>query len=158
MDESAEISSNSMIKNIIGILMIMPIYMVIFIILNLLNLNNGDNDLLFPLLMYLPIIIGMLLSYKKFNDKISYPIGICILILICLAIYFYYNTYFGEYSELYPGLERLGYFVFWLGTTAICKILSCIFYGKIVGWKKALIFLGIYILLVVLSFSFGFWD
>lgn len=147
MEENVEIKKDNKLENLIGILLIMPIYMLIFVILNL------RVFILFPLLMYLPIIIGMVLSYKNYNKKISKPIGVCIFVFLVIALYFFYQTYFVEHS----GWDGLGYFFFWLINTAILKIFSCIFYGKIVGWKKAIIFFVIYVLSVVSSFALGFW-
>lgn len=147
MEENVEIRKDNNLENLIGVLLIMPIYMLIFVILNL------RVFILFPLLMYLPIIIGMVLSYKNYNKKISKPIGVCIFVFLVIALYFFYQTYFVEHS----GWNGLGYFFFWLINTAILKIFSCIFYGKIVGSKKAIIFFIIYVLSVVSSFALGFW-
>ena len=149
MQENIETKKDNKLENLIGILLIMPIYMLILVVLNL----RGDNSILFPLLMYLPIIIGMVLSYKKYSNKVSKSIGVCIFVFLGIAICFFYNTYFVEHS----GFDAIGYMFFWLIATAILKIFSCIFYGKIVGWKKAMFFFIIYILLVVSSFVLGFW-
>lgn len=149
MQENIETKKDNRLENLIGILLIMPIYMLVFVVLNL----SGDNRILFPILMYLPIIVGMVLSYKVYKNKISKSIGVCILIFLGIAIYFFYNTYFVEHF----GWDGLGYYFLWFINTAILKIFSCIFYGKIVGWKKAIIFFITYILLVVSSFVLGFW-
>lgn len=85
MEENIEKQKNNKLENLIGILLIMPVYMLIFVILNL----QGDNRILFPLLMYLPIIIGMVLSYKNYNNKVSKTIGVCILIFLLIALYFF---------------------------------------------------------------------
>ena len=149
MEENIETKKDNKLENLIGILLIMPIYMLIFVILNL----QGDNRILFPLLMYLPIIIGMVLSYKNYNNKVNKTIGGCILVFLVIALYFFYQTYFVEHS----GWDGLGYSFFWFINTAILKVFSCILYGKIVGWKKALKFFIIYVLSVVSSFVLGFW-
>lgn len=149
MKENIETQKDNKLENLIGILLIMPIYMLIFVILNL----RGDNRILFPLLMYLPIIIGMVLSYKNYNNKASKLIGFCILVFLVIALYFFYQTYFVEHLNW----GNVAAFFLWLMNTAILKIFSCIFYGKIVGWKKALKFFVIYVLSVVASFAFGFW-
>lgn len=158
MNEKNEMENNDKIQNnkyinLIGILLIMPIYMIFFVVLNVLNLNIQNNDILLPILMYLPIIVGIILSYKIHKNKTSKLISFSILLFIILAIYFYYNTYFIEYS----GWDSIGWFLLWLGTTSISKILSCIFYGKIYGWKRGVLFLIIYIVTVGLSFTLGFW-
>lgn len=149
MEENIKTKKDNRLKNLIGILLIMPIYMLILVILNL----QGDNRILFPLLMYLPIIIGIVLSYKNYNNKVSKTIGGCSLVFLVIALYFFYQTYFVEYS----GWDGLGYYFLWLINTSILKIFLCIFYGKIVGLKKALKFFIIYVLSVVSSFALGFW-
>ena len=123
--------------------------MLIFVILNL----RGDNRILFPTLMYLPIIIGMMLSYKFYSNKASKPISVCIFVFFVIALYSFYQTYFVEH----PGWDGVGYYFLWLINTAMVKIFACIFYGKIVGWKKAISFLMIYVLSVIASFGLGFW-
>ena len=149
MEENIKTKKDNRLQNLIGILLIMPIYMLILVILNL----QGDNRILFPLLMYLPIIIGIVLSYKNYNNKVSKTIGGCSLVFLVIALYFFYQTYFVEYS----GWDGLGYYFLWLINTSILKIFLCIFYGKIVGLKKALKFFIIYVLSVVSSFALGFW-
>lgn len=149
MEENIKTKKDNRLKNLIGILLIMPIYMLILVILNL----QGDNRILFPLLMYLPIIIGIVLSYKNYNNKVSKTIGGCSLVFLVIALYFFYQTYFVEYS----GWDGLGYYLLWLINTSILKVFLCIFYGKIVGLKKALKFFIIYVLSVVSSFALGFW-
>ena len=149
MEENIKTKKDNRLKNLIGILLIMPIYMLILVILNL----QGDNRILFPLLMYLPIIIGIVLSYKNYNNKLSKTIGGCSLVFLAIALYFFYQTYFVEYS----GWDGLGYYFLWLINTSILKVFLCIFYGKIVGLKKALKFFIIYVLSVVSSFALGFW-
>lgn len=149
MEENIKTKKDNRLENLIGILLIMPIYMLILVILNL----QGDNRILFPLLMYLPIIIGIVLSYKNYNNKVSKTIGGCSLVFLVIALYFFYQTYFVEYS----GWDGLGYYFLWLINTSILKVFLCIFYGKIVGLKKALKFFIIYVLSVVSSFALGFW-
>ncbi len=149
MEENIKTKKDNRLQNLIGILLIMPIYMLILVILNL----QGDNRILFPLLMYLPIIIGIVLSYKNYNNKVSKTIGGCSLVFLIIALYFFYQTYFVEYS----GWDGLGYYFLWLINTSILKVFLCIFYGKIVGLKKALKFFIIYVLSVVSSFALGFW-
>lgn len=149
MEENIKTKKDNRLENLIGILLIMPIYMLILVILNL----QGDNRILFPLLMYLPIIIGIVLSYKNYNNKVSKTIGGCSLVFLVIALYFFYQTYFVEYSDW----NGLGYYFLWIINTSILKVFLCIFYGKIVGLKKALKFFIIYVLSVVFSFALGFW-
>lgn len=157
MNEDMATKSNKIIENLIGILLIMPIYMLFFVLLHWLNFNGEilflNGKILFLILMYLPVIIGMFLSYRLYQNKVSKLISICILTFLILAVYFFYNTYFVEHS----GFNGIGYAFLWLINTGITKVLTCVFYGKIVGWKKAIIFFTIYILLVISSFVLGFW-
>lgn len=157
MNEDMATKSNKIIENLIGILLIMPIYMLFFVLLHWLNFNGEilfiNGKILFLILMYLPVIIGMFLSYRLYQNKVSKLISICIVTFLILAVYFFYNTYFVEHS----GFNGIGYAFLWLINTGITKVLTCVFYGKIVGWKKAIIFFTIYILLVISSFVLGFW-
>ena len=152
MTKNIEKSSKKM-EILIGVLLIVPTYIFLLIILNLLNITDGDNTILFPILMYLPIIIGVIISQLKKTKNNNRIISYAILGFWLLAILFYYNTYFVEHE----GWEGLGPYVFWLINTAICRILSCIYYAKLFGWKKAFIILISYILIVVASFLLGFW-
>ena len=140
-------------SNLRGILLIMPIYMIYFILANKLGLNGDNNEILIPILMYLPIIIGICLSYKDYKNRFSMPLMIFVLIFVILSIHFYYDTYFVEHS----GWDGLGSYLFWLLNTIICKIFSCIFYIRLVGIKKGLLFLGFYVICIALSLAIGFW-
>lgn len=151
--ESNKIIENPNLVNLIGILLTMPIYSLFSILLEFLNLNNGNNLLMVPTLIYLPIIIGMSLSYKLYKNKISKLISISILLFLILGMYFYCDAFLVENT----GWDGLYQFILWLITTGICKLLSCIFYGKIVGWKKGLTFSIISILIVASSIALGFW-
>ena len=146
---------NKINKNeiIIGFLLLIPMYMIIFILLYYLNLQTSNNAALFPIILYLPIISGIMLSYKLYGDKINKPIGITTIIFCLIAYYFYYNTYFVEHE----GWDGIGYYLFWALNTVICRIFSCIFYYRIVGLKKAILSLLIYIIILASSIIFGFW-
>lgn len=150
MGENAEIKKDNRIENIIGILLIMPIYFLAFIILK--NIKFG-NRIIFPLCVYIPIIIGLVKTYKNYKNKVSKVLVTCILILMVASIYCFYKAYFVEYD----GWDGLEYFLGWLINVFVLRIISCIFYGKIIGWKKAIIFFAIYILTVILSIKIGFW-
>lgn len=157
MNENITTKNDKVVESSIGILLIMPIYMLCVTLLNwllnLLNVEINGGMILFLIFMCLPVMIGMFLSYKLYQNKISKLISIFIFIFLGLAIYFFYNTYFVEHS----GFDGIGYAFLWLINTGIVKVLACIFYGKIVGWKKAMIFFIIYILLIISSFTLGFW-
>lgn len=149
MNENFENNSFLTKENLIGILLVTPIYIVIF---DILNLNGVFDSILFPILMYLPMIIGIFLSYKMYNDKINKSIGICVLFFMFLTIFCFYDTFFIEHKGwdgLTPGL--LMYI-----NAIICRIVAIAFFGKIVGWKKALIFFGVsYGFLALLLLIYG---
>lgn len=147
--ENMDIENKNKIENLIGILLLMPLYMVILVVFNL----KGDNLILFPTLMYLPIIIGTILSYIYYYKKIGVPIGVCSFIFLVIAVFFFIKTYCFEYADF----EELIYYLLWLLNTAVLKIFLCVLYSKIVGKKKAIIFFIIYVLAVVASFVLGFW-
>ena len=148
MNEKLESKNDNMVKNLIGVLLIVPIYVVVVLTTYFLSFMDLNIQTIIPWVMYLPIIIGIFLSYKKYKEKASKIIGGFILGFIVLALYFYYKTYFVEL----PGWGNLGYFIYWLGITAICRILTFVFYGRIAGKKKIITFLGIYMIFAVLYF------
>lgn len=139
--------SNEKTKILIGTLLIMPICLFFLTLINLFNLNIGNNDksLFYLILLYVPIIIGLVLSYTVYGRSIKKSFFISILIFLAISIYSYYNTYVVEL----PGFDNLGYFIFWIISSIIAKILLCVLYGKIAGWKKIAVFLTIYVLLVL---------
>lgn len=155
MDENVTIKQSKGVENLIGILLIMPIYMpvTLFIYYGLNIVFDETNFLIIPILMYVPNIIGMFLTYKFYKNKFSTIMCILISFALIISIYYFYNVYFVEHE----GLDVIGYFILWLATLGFSKILSVIFYGKVAGTKKALLFLGIYALVVIASFSMGYW-
>ena len=155
MDENVTIKQSKGVENLIGILLIMPIYMpvTLFIYYGLNIVFDETNFLIIPILMYVPNIIGMFLTYKFYKSKFSTIMCILISFALIISIYYFYNVYFVEHE----GLDVIGYFILWLATLGFFKILSVIFYGKVAGAKKALLFLGIYALVVIASFSMGYW-
>lgn len=145
---------NDKYVNLIGILLIMPIWMILGILLRVINFNNGDYSILGLFSMYLPIIIGLTLSYRLYKSKMNISISKTILVIIVLAICFYYIGYFVDFDDPWDGV---GFVFLWLISTAICKVLSCVFYAKIAGREKAINFFLVYILIIVSSFFLGFW-
>ena len=155
MDENVKIKQSKGVENLIGILLIMPIYMpvtlFIYYVLNI--VFDETNFLIIPILMYAPNIIGMFLTYKFYKNKFSTTMCILISLALIISICFFYNTYFVEHE----GLDAIGYFLLWLAMLGFSKILSVIFYGKVAGIKKALLFIGIYVFVVIASFKMGYW-
>ena len=151
--KSVKIKNNNGIENLIGFLLLMPIYMFITVLSSLLNWNNIINSIVIPVSMGLPIIIGMILSYKFYKSKIN-EFGsqcTCICILLVLATYYFYNSFFVEHT----GWGGLGEIMLWLVTFVISRIWLFVFYGKIVGFKKTIIFFIIYIIFPIFVFLAG---
>lgn len=157
MSENTKSKKKNKYENIIGILLVIPIYMLIYIILCFLKLYffkqmEFDIFVILPWLMYLPIIIGVLISFKKYKEKASKVIIIPLLFFMVLALYLFYNTYYIDH----PGFDNIGYLVYWLISTAVCRVFSYIFFGPIVGKKKAIIFFLIYILIIALMLALAY--
>ena len=137
-----------------GILLIFPVYILIFAVMGLLKLNTGDNYILMPLLMYLPMSAGLIVSSCLYKKRIFKVLLIVIAVLFLLTLYFYYMTYLVEHH----GWEAMDYFFFWLGATVLLRILCCVFYGRLFGVKRTLIFAALYILTAISSILLGFWT
>ena len=133
---------------LIGFLLIFPIYLIALFILGLLKINFLEDSILLPILVYLPIIVGIALSYNINDKKMNKFISILIIVFIIIGCYFYYDTYFVDHD----GWRGLNSFLYWIIYTVICRLLSCIFYWRIFGLKKAIILLLLYLLIVVPSF------
>ena len=143
-----KINNNS---NLIGILFLIPIYIFIVIISIFFHINLISYEIL-PIIMYLPIFIGLILC-KKNNRIINIIMSILIIIFICFSVYYYYDTYYVEH----PGWDGFKPFALWIINTFICRILSFIYYVKIYSLKKGLFFIGIYFLLILISYVSGIW-
>lgn len=150
MEKNIEIKQNYNLENLIGFLLIIPIYILLFVVLSLLlylfRINISLVNIL-PVIMYLPIIIGLYVSYRNYKNKINKIIGVFILVFLIIGLYLCFQAYVLQHDEW----DSLGYFLLWFINETLLKIFLCIFYGKITGWKKAIIFLGIYILCIFSS-------
>ena len=138
-------------KGVVALLLILPIYIPIIILLKILNINIGNSLIILPVLMYLPLVFGIIFLYKKYPNILLLVLTI---ITLLITIYFYYSTYFINH----PGWEALTPFIWWLITTALCRLFACVYYGKAWGLKKALLLASIYIIISLLSFGLGFWS
>ena len=134
-------------ENIIGFLLIIPFYLVIIVIslFCAFDINNTANNIIFLFLIYLPIIIGLFLSFKNHKEKASKLLCVLTLIFLAVSLYFYYKVYFVTFY----GWDGLTYFVFWLISIAICRLVALIFYIKLVGFRKALLFICNYIIVIL---------
>ena len=142
MIENKVIKFNNKKDIVIGFLLTMPIYLFPIILLTLLNVGATYKLTILPILFCSPIIAGIVLSYKTYKDKFSKLIVITLTILSLLGLYYYYNVYFGEYE----GWDGLGEFFLLIVILCLCKILLFVFYGKIVGKKKAILCFFVYLL------------
>ena len=148
MNENINTNNDNIRKNLIGILLVAPIYIIFFIILFTFDFKNIESSMIVPFLMYTPIVVGIALSYKHFKNKASSVISFSVLVFLFLASLAYYYGYVTEDS----GWGRVGASFLWIINTAICRILACVFYGKIVGWRKVLLFISIEILCIASPF------
>ena len=98
----------------------------------------------------MPIIIGLILSFKYYKDKVEIPFEILIAIFIGLSTFFIHLTCDFDY-----GWEGLSYIFFCYVFGITTKILLCFFYKKIVGWRKTLLFLSSYTILILLFLLLG---
>ena len=146
-------TNNDKNELIIGILLFAPMYMLFFELLYLLNLRTSNNTALFPILLYFPIISGVILSYVKYGSRMSKLAGFITILFCFIGYYYYFNTYFVEHE----GWDGIGYYLAWAINTVICRIFSFIFYIRVSGLKKASLALLIYIMILICSIVFGFW-
>jgi len=130
--------------NLIGFLLIIPIWIIIFISLNLLRIYDYDM-LLQPIIIYSPIIIGLVLYFKSYNNWKRKLFLFTIILFLFFSMYFYYNAMFVDH----PGWDNLGYLVFWLICMVGYRFLALIFCWKMFGWKRSLCFIFIYILIIM---------
>ena len=145
--------NNNKIETIIGILLFMPIYILVFVMFNIFRLHGIHDYVLLPILLYVPIIVGLIIAYVTNKKEFNILTGILILISCLIAVYFFHETYFVENQ----GWRSVSEYLLWLINTGICRIITLIFYGKYAGWKKSFIMFGIYAILIILSFLLGFW-
>ena len=143
-------------SKLIGALLILPIYFVLLGFIKRFKLNYYIPEelamIIFGLILYLPIFIGMIISFKSFKD---YSIAKVFMILfLLLSIFNYYHTYFVDKE----GWNGLGFFVYWLIGTVLYRISAILYYESFVGWKKTLKLLAICVLLLGFSFFIGFWG
>ncbi len=146
---------NKGVENIIGLLLIVPIYLICFFISRFIDLSflSYNMSMLLPgILMYLPVGIGLILVYKFYNDKINKLVFNINLIFLGITFYYYYSFNLVEHD----GWDGLGFGILWYLNSFVCRVLSVILYKNIVGWKKALSFVAIFILLFIVMYAIGF--
>jgi len=146
MFEEIKIQDNDKYANWIGALLLLPLYFPIMILLG--PVINGY--WLYITLVYSPIIIGMILSYKNYYNRASKTLTIIALFFLLIGSLFYRNAYFVESD----GWDGLGNYLLWLINVGIARLLLCIFYGKIFGLRKMFIFVVIYICSLFVVWSY----
>ncbi len=97
-------------------------------------------------------ILYNFISHKKESSKM---LGLFILIFMGISIYFHYDTYYVTHDIPFGGLPSS---FRWILNSIILRILTIIFFGKISGIKKTLIFFLLYLVGVGLSLLLGFWK
>ena len=136
-----------------GILLFLPIYIIIFSLLTIFKMGGSYFYYLFPVLLYLPIIIGLIMLYK-YKKKINKIFMILIIVFCLSALYFYYLTYFGSQ----PSWKNISEYYLWGINTGLARIVSFILYGKSIDWKKSGILFGTYMVVMIVSAILGFWN
>lgn len=136
-----EAKKNNILENLIGVLLIIPIYIPSLMLIKCLTSE------IIIVLMYLPIICGIIESYKDYSKKANKSIIALMVMLLCTSLYYYYITYFTDQE----GWDGLGSFFSLIFNMIILRITILFYYKKIAGFKKTLIFFIIYVL-VILSY------
>lgn len=152
MGENVKTKNSKLLENLIGVLLLMPFYMAVFAIMYNLNLDY-DGYKLYPIVMYAPAIIGVVLIHMHCKEKVSPGLDIGLLVLAIMSVFCWCMAYFVEW-EAWGGI---GYIFNWIITSVAFRICGGVYYGKIVGWKKGLILFVVYIIIIVLSLLLGFW-
>lgn len=145
MNEKNNIDINKKKEILIGSLLLMPIYIVPLIFLILSKTPSQYKFAILPILICTPIIIGIILLYKTYKEKISKPFIIILTIWGVAAIRYFYLTYFGDYE----GWDGLNYFFLLMVDGLILKFLLFVFWGTLVGKKKAFLYFLTYLAVVV---------
>ena len=132
---------------LIGSLLILPLYIVVYVILiSVLRIEINFNPyILLSILMYLPVFIGILLSYKYYGEEASKIFSSLIIFFIVIALFNFYNVSFDELERLNDLTSYYG----WLVSSVIARIIACAYYGSLVGKKKALNFFVLYVITVI---------
>ena len=152
MGENVKTKNSKLLKYLIGILLLMPFYMAVFAIMYNLNLDYDGYEL-YPIVMYVPAIIGVVLIHIFCKEKASLGLDIGLLVLAIVSVFCWCMAYFVEW-EAWGGI---GYILNWIVSSVAFRICGAVYCGKIVGWKKGLILFGVYIFVIVLSLLLGFW-
>jgi len=142
-------------SNLIGTLLVIPIYIYLLVFSKIFELNTILVEKyamhIFGIIIYLPIITGIIISFK--TDK-NFNVGKAfIVIFLLLSVFNFYNTYFVDNE----GWNGLGFFIYWLVCTGLYRISAVLYYESFVGWKKTLKLLGIYVLSIAFTFLIGVW-
>lgn len=150
-------SKKNKMNNLIGILLMTPIYIMLYgYIIIYISFEHTISDELAILLLILltvlictPVIIGNLLAYRLYKNKIDKSTIICVSLVLLFFLFvstycfceFIFDITYGwvELGDT-DGWEALGKWFGWLIFAIIYKVFAVIFYFKLVGIKKGLIF------------------
>lgn len=143
MQKYIETKKNNILKNLIGVLLIIPIYIPIIMLINV------ESEITI-VLMYLPIVCGIIESYKDYREKCNKSIITLILMFSCTSLYYFYITYFTQQD----GWDGLGSFFLFLFNMFILRIVLLLYYKKIAGFKKTLILFVTYVFFIIFCILF----
>lgn len=131
---------NKIRENIIGHLLLSPIFIVSLLILYLIDMCgikvlkiDGIVEVVMGISIFLPVLIGIILSYIYYGNQIKKHLLTAFIIIIGVyAAINFYETYFVNLS----GFEGIGSFYFFIISTIIMYISAACFYNQIVGFKR----------------------
>ena len=140
-------------NNTIGILLLMPLYIAIFTLFFIFKLHGMHDYVLLPIFMYIPILTGVILAYKTNKKKFNKLLGFLLIFFCAMSCYFFIDTYF----VINHGWKSVSQYLLWLINTGVCRVIACLFYAKIVGYRKSIIMFLSYLAIIVISYTLGFW-
>ena len=152
MERNDELKKGKLKENIIGILMLIPLYIPMIAILNML-VDDYIGEIVVPIAMYLPAVIGLVLLYISEKDEVSTMLAICATISLIIAIFCWCMTYANDAE----GWGGIGYVFGWIISSFAFRVCGAIYIGKNGGKVKCAIFSGLYLVFIVLSFLISFW-
>ena len=128
-----EFKKSQFLEIVTGILLIMPFHLIVTKLLKIGFIEYEAYNILFFLSLYLTAIVGIVLLFVLYKEKINNPLSIFSLIFLALSFFHCINSFFVK-----NGLDGIGHTIFFIITTIIYRILIAVLYGKRFGWKKAI--------------------
>lgn len=147
MKKRMDVKQKNILEYSIGVLLLIPLF---FFIVPFQN-DYSYNLVIFPLTIYLPILIGLFLCkkyyYKKSNDYLGFMFFLTVISFIC-------------FLSLYASdVAGYGAMFIWIVCAFINKMLALKVYYNIVGKKKMIHLIIIFVMLILflnlMGFDFG---